>query len=86
MNEILTPKETAELLQLSEYTVKEYARQGKIPARKIGGVWRFSHQALLDWFNPGEDFTPEEWAEIRAGQEEMKRSEVVPWEDVRRDV
>lgn len=36
-------------------------------------------QAMLDWLMPDDDFPPEERAEIRGGQEERKRGEVVPW-------
>jgi hypothetical protein len=31
-----------------------------------------------------EVLTPEEWAEVRAGQEEVARGEWVRWDDVRR--
>lgn len=49
MDEMLTPKEAAEYLRLSVYTVKDYARRGVLPAAKVGGVWRFSKKALSDW-------------------------------------
>jgi hypothetical protein len=29
--------------------VKELARQGKIPGIKVGRLWRFSEEALLEW-------------------------------------
>lgn len=46
--EVLTVEEAAVLLRLSAYTVRELARKGKLPARKIGGEWRFSRKALLE--------------------------------------
>jgi len=49
--EILTPKEAASLLKISEYTLLDYARKGKIPARKIANQWRFSKEELVDWFH-----------------------------------
>jgi PTS system nitrogen regulatory IIA component len=48
--EILTPKEAASLLKISEYTLLDYARKGKIPGRKIANRWRFSKEDLMDWF------------------------------------
>lgn len=51
MDELLTPKEAARRLSLSVYTVKEYARRGILPAVKVGGVWRFSQDALSRWLS-----------------------------------
>lgn len=45
--EVLDVEEAAALLSISAYSARELARDGKIPARKIGGVWRFSRRALL---------------------------------------
>lgn len=55
MKEVLTPEEAADLLQLSKYTVKDYARKGKIPAKKVGAVWRFSRKSLLNWLSSSSD-------------------------------
>ena len=49
--EILTAKEAAKMLKISEYTLRKYAKKGKIPAHKIGNQWRFSKEELLDWFH-----------------------------------
>lgn len=48
--EILTAKEAATLLKISEYTLRQYAKKGKVPARKIGNQWRFSKDELIEWF------------------------------------
>jgi len=48
--EILTLEEAAKMLKISEYTLRRYARRGAVPARKIGGQWRFSKEELLNWF------------------------------------
>jgi len=45
----LTPEQAAEMLNLSAYTIRAYARQGIIPAHKIGRTWRFSKADLDDW-------------------------------------
>jgi len=39
--EPLTVAQMAVYLKKSEYTVREHAKAGVIPAHKIGGVWRF---------------------------------------------
>lgn len=46
--EVLTVAETADLLKLSEYTVRELARKGELPGRKIGRAWRFVRGAVVD--------------------------------------
>jgi excisionase family DNA binding protein len=59
LREVLTVVEAAELLSLSPYTVREMARRGEIPAKKVGKEWRFLRQALLDWIRPHESKTSE---------------------------
>jgi len=52
---VLNVEEAAELLRLSPYTVRELARTGKIPARKVGKEWRFSREALLRWLEGNDE-------------------------------
>lgn len=47
--EILTAKEVAEYLNLHPFTVQRYARQGQIPAFKIGTDWRFHRKYIERW-------------------------------------
>jgi len=49
MPQILTTKEVAEYLKLHEITVCKYAAEGKIPAIRIGRVWRFDKDAIDRW-------------------------------------
>ena len=50
VNEVfLDPEQAAKMLNLSAYTVRAYARQGLIPAHKIGRTWRFSRSDLEEW-------------------------------------
>jgi excisionase family DNA binding protein len=49
MENLLTVENVAELLKLSPYTIREYAKVGKIPAVKFGRMWRFSPQAIKEW-------------------------------------
>lgn len=48
-NRILTVSQAAEHLQVSERTVYEWLRDGKLPGRKIGKVWRMSADAINDF-------------------------------------
>lgn len=52
-NEMITPdplvmtlKETASFLRLSEITVIRLANQGSLPGTKLGKQWRFSRTAI----------------------------------------
>jgi len=47
--EILTAKEVADYLNLHPLTVQKYAREGKIPAFKIGSDWRFHKKYIERW-------------------------------------
>ncbi|MCM8797154.1 MAG: helix-turn-helix domain-containing protein [Candidatus Omnitrophica bacterium] len=49
MKEILTTKEVAEYLKIHPLTVHKYAREGKIPAFKIGTDWRFHKKYIERW-------------------------------------
>ena len=44
---LLTVNETAALLRCNPWTVYHLARQGELPGRKIGGMWRFHRETLL---------------------------------------
>jgi excisionase family DNA binding protein len=46
---ILTVQQAAEQLQVSQRTVYQWLRNGKIPGRKIGKVWRLSEDAIVDF-------------------------------------
>ena len=47
--EIMTAKEVADYLNLHTLTVHRYAREGKIPAFKIGTDWRFHKKYIEKW-------------------------------------
>ncbi len=52
--EVLNVEEAAEFLGFAPYTIREKAREGQIPGRKIGGEWRFSRRRLLEWLEEGD--------------------------------
>lgn len=47
--EILTASDVADYLGLHIFTVHKYAREGKIPAFKIGADWRFHKRHIERW-------------------------------------
>ena len=49
MAEIMTTREIAKYLKLHEITICKYAAEGKIPAIRIGRVWRFDKEAIDKW-------------------------------------
>lgn len=51
--EVLTTAQVAELLHLSRRTVEYHARKRNIPARKVGGQWRFSKAAIMEHLATG---------------------------------
>ena len=48
-SEILTLEEVAAYLKAGKRTVYRLAQEGKIPAFKLGGTWRFRRSALDRW-------------------------------------
>lgn len=55
MAKIMTTKEVSEYLRLHEITICKYAAQGKIPAIRIGWVWRFDKDVIDDWIRTGQN-------------------------------
>src|SRR5215217_2070305 len=52
-----TPADPSEVLtveQVAEKAVRELARNGELPGRKVGREWRFVRRAVLEWLAGGE--------------------------------
>jgi excisionase family DNA binding protein len=47
----LTPQEVSDLLRVSIHTVRRWIKEGKLPAYKVGRVWRISKTDLDKWLN-----------------------------------
>jgi excisionase family DNA binding protein len=67
--EIMTAKEVAEYLNIHPLTVHKYAREGKIPAFKIGTDWRFHKKYIERWIKEKSTYGPKE--------KENKKSDLV---------
>jgi excisionase family DNA binding protein len=48
---LLDVAEAAKLLRIHPKTLRTKARQGKIPAKQIGKLWRFRASALNEWLD-----------------------------------
>jgi excisionase family DNA binding protein len=50
---VLTLTEAAAFLRVKDMALAEKAAAGEVPARQIGGEWRFLREALVDWLYVG---------------------------------
>jgi excisionase family DNA binding protein len=46
VGQILTAKELAKYLKLTEVTIYKYIKEGKIPGRRVGSRWRFDKDKI----------------------------------------
>ncbi len=53
MAEIMTTKEIAKYLKLHAITICKLSKEGKIPAIRIGSVWRFDKEIIDAWIAGG---------------------------------
>jgi len=51
--DVMTIKDVAQYLRLSEAKVYAMARDGSIPAFRIGKSWRFQKELLVEWIRNG---------------------------------
>jgi excisionase family DNA binding protein len=47
MEKLLTVQELSDYLRLAKVTIWKYAKEGKLPAFKVGKHWRFS-KSIID--------------------------------------
>jgi len=48
-SDVVDARKAGELLGLHEVTIRRLARENKIPAFKVGGVWRFNKTSIHRW-------------------------------------
>jgi excisionase family DNA binding protein len=46
--DILSVRETAEILQVTDKTVRRWLRDGIIPGKKLGSLWRINYGQLVE--------------------------------------
>jgi len=47
--DIMTIREVANYLKMTEKTIYKLAKERKIPSFKVGGNWRFKKEAIDEW-------------------------------------
>jgi excisionase family DNA binding protein len=57
-NRVLTPEEAAALLKVTQRTLLQWLRDGKLPARKIGRRWYISEEALMAFIAGDKESSP----------------------------
>ncbi len=55
MAELMTTREIAKYLKLHQITVLKHVSEGKIPAFRIGNVWRFDKESIDKWITKGQN-------------------------------
>jgi excisionase family DNA binding protein len=82
-DQLLSPEQVAERLQVSEYTAVKWMRQGRIKARKLGKFWRVKPEDLEAFIEGG---TEEDRDDIAAAEEALADPRRIPHEQVRREL
>jgi len=54
-NEILTPVEVAAMLKVNKATIYAMSRESKIPAYRIGRLWRYNKREILKLVQHGRE-------------------------------
>ncbi|MCA0175249.1 MAG: helix-turn-helix domain-containing protein [Proteobacteria bacterium] len=70
--EILTIKEVADYLKVTERTIYRLAGAKKIPAFKVGGTWRFSRSDIESWIKRQSVSSPERAASKASNKGDRK--------------
>jgi excisionase family DNA binding protein len=55
-DEVMTSTEAASYLKMHVKTICRLAKEGKIPARKVGSEWRFMRSVLDKWLTYEPEF------------------------------
>jgi len=55
VGQILTTKELAEYLKLTEVTIYKYVCEGKIPGHKVGSRWRYDKDQIDELLRRNEE-------------------------------
>lgn len=91
--EIMTSEEAARYLHVGAVTLQKKAREGIIPASKIGRAWRFQKQDLDRWLDAADDLPEElvDWALVelvkqRRAEFEKSGEKTIPWEQVKQEL
>lgn len=87
--EVLDVDGAAIYLKLSRFTVRQKAREGVLPAAKIGRVWRFRKADLDAWLVAGGTLSAEDRylaRELARRAADPGNAQPIPWEQVKREL
>ena len=73
MPEIMTTQEMAKYLKVREITICKLAGEGKIPAIRIGRVWRFDKLAVDKWIMTSQKNAIKKEKRVSAGDSNPKK-------------
>ena len=78
-DEVLDMKGAAETLLLHVVTFRRHVAAGRVPGRRVGGVWRFTRAGLLQWLKgsalaSGPESAQEPRGEVGRGAFHCRRS------------
>ncbi len=62
-NQVLTIKQVAEYLQVTEKTIYTLVQEGNIPAFKVRGQWRFKREDIERWIEENKESSKKERAD-----------------------
>lgn len=72
-------EDVAAFLDVTPDTVRDQARRALLPGRKVGKEWRFSRRAVIAWLegtDPNGELSPDDWAAIRKGLDDVHQGRV----------
>ena len=81
MAEVLTVKQAADQLQVTQETIREWLKSGRLKGVKLGHIWRID-KAALDRLLEGD----EDRDDIAAAEEALADPQRIPYEEVRREL
>ena len=89
MPDVMTTEEASAYLRLSVQTIKQRAREGRMPAAKVGRTWRFLKSELDRWLARGADLDEDlvdeglGYAALEALQDPRNQGKRVPIAEVK---
>jgi excisionase family DNA binding protein len=73
MPEIMTTQEMAKYLKVHQITISKLAGEGKIPAIRIGRVWRFDKIAIDKWIRRSQKNDIKKEKKVSSGDTNSKK-------------
>jgi len=72
--EVMTVEEGAEYLRVTPSSIYEWAKVGKMPAAKVGRLWRFHGEEIDGWVRRGGLQNSPQASEKEPGQSQKHRT------------